>query len=93
LKFIEGSIQFNKLNNKKNIFEFSTVASQLFALFLALDACVIRPMAIYIQRQLADKYPPKPLEELNDYLSLSSLQKFCRAFFYYEAVLSGIGGL
>jgi hypothetical protein len=69
----------------------SPAAMTLLSL-LAIDAVIVRPVAVYMQRALNDGYTVERCSELKEYTSLSFLQKCCRFVFYYEAVLSGCSG-
>lgn len=59
---------------------------------LGIDAIIIRPIAVYMQRSLNDSYTLEKHTEYSEYQSLSFIQKGCRFVFYYEAILSGCSG-
>ena len=60
---------------------------------LALDAVLVRPLAVLCQRALEDERPQAARVEAREWAAFSPLQRFCRGVFYYEAVLSGTSGL
>jgi hypothetical protein len=60
---------------------------------LALDAVLVRPLAVLCQRALEDAQPLPARAEAREWAAFSPLQRFCRGVFYYEAVLSGTSGL
>jgi hypothetical protein len=69
-----------------------TGALALLAL-LALDAVLVRPLAVLCQRALEDARPLAAQVEAKEWAAFSPLQRLCRGVFYYEAVLSGTSGL
>lgn len=60
---------------------------------LAFDSILLRPLAVWNQRALADAAPPLAKEEATEWAGFSPLQRVCRCVFYYEAVLSGTSGI
>lgn len=87
LKLLEGMQHLGHLDARS----VPPVALFLIVL-LAVDACLVRPVSVYLQRELDDKYPPKPKEEADKLKKMSFVQKCCRGVFYYESVISGCSG-
>lgn len=77
--------------NKKREADVS-LYSLVFMILLAVDAIIVRPVAVYAQRILSDAYPPQPLSRKMNFDSLNLLQKVCRFFFFLEAVIAGFVG-
>jgi hypothetical protein len=69
-----------------------TPTAMTLLILLGVDAMIVRPVAVYMQRTLNDGFAVEKHSELKEYLSLSAVQKGCRFVFYYEAVLSGCSG-
>lgn len=67
--------------------------TQVLLVVLAIDAVLLRPIAVYCQRVIDDYNPREALEEMSEWSAFTPIQRVCRSVFYYEAVLSGTSGL
>jgi len=91
MKFSQEYFYFNHTKGEELIQ--GKVFGLILIALLAIDALLMRPAAIFVQRRLDDMRPQQAIGEgLSQYLNMTPVQKFCRGVFYYEAVISGFSG-
>ena len=70
----------------------ASIYTLVLILLLAVDSVIVRPVAIYMQRILADEYPPSPPKRAIADKSSHIVQRLCRFLFFVEGVLQGVIG-